>query len=243
MPKDRSLTQFRLSEPALQRLEALANPGESLNLAAKRLLEEKLLAGVEAVSSPSKLEGIENRLNQLEKRLGTLEEGFDGLGYAVHRLDSISQYGVDPEVESLPERDWELDVLDALEQEELEKRGRRPVDQLVDQEEIPTLEIIGNHSAVSVDQEVDQQVDQEEELPIIDYLNSLADTRERRLSHQGLAKKLGVTPATLTRHRKSPDFERWVKNKDFQGIPWKYDPVAKIYVGRFPELPVHKKGS
>lgn len=212
---DRKLTQFRLSDLAVQRLEALANPGESLNLAAKRLLEETLFkTGLEECPSPSKLEAIEHRLSRIEEwstnigeRLETLEQGFDGLGYAVHRLDSISQYDVDPEVEAeSSNHDWEDHVLEALEEEELEKRGRH-----------------------SVDQKVDQQVDQDEENPPI--LNACG---MRYLSHGALAKRLGVTPATLARHRKKIDFKAWNRKKDMQGMQWTYDPVAKNYQGVFP---------
>lgn len=56
----------------------------------------------------------------------------------------------------------------------------------------------------------------------------------RKLSHAGLAKRLGVSEPTLARHRKSGNFESWVKNKDLQGIPWQYDPVAKVYLGKLP---------
>lgn len=55
----------------------------------------------------------------------------------------------------------------------------------------------------------------------------------RRLSHAGLAKRLNITPATLTRHRKASGFRDWVRNRDIQGMDWEYDPVAKVYLGRF----------
>lgn len=60
------------------------------------------------------------------------------------------------------------------------------------------------------------------------------DPNVRKLSHAGLAKRLGVSEPTLARHRKSGNFESWVKNKDLQGIPWRYDSTAKVYLGKLP---------
>lgn len=60
------------------------------------------------------------------------------------------------------------------------------------------------------------------------------DPNVRKLSHAGLAKRLGISEPTLSKHRKSGNFENWVRNKDLQGIPWQYDPVARVYLGKLP---------
>jgi len=58
------LIQFRLSGSQLEALKAIAQEGESINLAAQRLLKEILAASIELSTSPS-LPSLEERFEQI----------------------------------------------------------------------------------------------------------------------------------------------------------------------------------
>ncbi len=58
------LIQFRLSGSQLEALKAITQEGESINLAAQRLLKEILAASTELSTSPS-LPSIEERFEQI----------------------------------------------------------------------------------------------------------------------------------------------------------------------------------
>ena len=58
------LIQFRLSGSELEALKASAQEGESINLAAQRLLKEILAASTELSTSPS-IPSLEERFEQI----------------------------------------------------------------------------------------------------------------------------------------------------------------------------------
>ena len=58
------LIQFRLSGSQLEALKAIAQEGESINLAAQRLLKEILAASTELSTSPS-IPSLEERFEQI----------------------------------------------------------------------------------------------------------------------------------------------------------------------------------
>lgn len=45
-----------------------------------------------------------------------------------------------------------------------------------------------------------------------------------------LAKRLDLNPSTVGRRKGDPEFPEWSQSRDPEGIAWKYDPEAKLFV-------------
>ena len=56
-----------------------------------------------------------------------------------------------------------------------------------------------------------------------------AGSQQSPLTRQDLAKRLGVTPQTVSRRRATPEFDRWTQQKDPEGIAWHHHSNSQLF--------------
>ncbi|MCP6760293.1 MAG: heavy metal translocating P-type ATPase [Fischerella sp. CENA71] len=56
-----------------------------------------------------------------------------------------------------------------------------------------------------------------------------SDNKTVQLKQSELAKRLGLSPQALTRHRSRPGFIEWSKIQDPEGVAWVYEPTTKCF--------------
>ena len=60
-------------------------------------------------------------------------------------------------------------------------------------------------------------------------LNSLAELMAG-IREEDLARRLGVTGATLQTQRSKPDFQQWSKEQDPENVSWRYQQEKQRYI-------------
>lgn len=222
--------------------DALANYQKERGLNQSQAVEE-ILGAFFRDSMPKPEAGDSDQkeeINRLNKWVQSLEKQFFAL---LHRMDVIDEEIVgQKDVNEMIWRDiqelyppvtLETQPMTAAEKEEAIEAVISQVNNSGSESELPLLKYLSVYlDPVEAVEPAPEPVQPEPKPEAETEAEAEPDPDVRRLSHKGLARRLGITPATLTKHFKSGNFENWVRNKDIQGIRWQYDPVARVYLGK-----------
>jgi hypothetical protein len=205
---------YRLSTDEVLALRQKAQPGESDNQTAQRLMRGMLdlstmsteLSTVSTISLDERIESV------VEDKLSS---------FAANQNELLSRLQ-----ERLQEVELRLSEVLAVAESQV---NQIPVDTSVDRKD--------NLTGTTVDS-VDNAVDIEDSTTdvFVDSVDNPVDNSDRLLTQKELSERLGVHPATVSKNRSKPSFADWSVKKDPEGLAWKYLSEVERYAPVYTEL-------